>query len=778
MLVGMGRRVGVGKLTRVSPGSKLSSTSHSHSRRNVESSNFGSHFVHSFHTRLVAWPLARSLTRSLTRCALAHSSALHCTAQIRLPDLSPPRQPPPPPPSPVLASSQPGALCALRFSRCILPSALPSAFCSSLSGTRGPSHHNNQLTEDGGCGKKAHSRVPRGPIRPAIRITNLPPPLFFYSFLAWTVVIDSALSALGASVCSGVFFYIISSALQLDSLLSVLDVKQPSGLHTSTYYSVAGLQTSRFTCAAPPPPPSRLRAHAHTHAHALANIHSQLSTEFLQELCLRFGLCVGPFTVSKPFANSQIGVNPLQRFFGETRSLASQSHSVLLGPGPALHLASPCHTPLRFGSVRPHRALSCPCKCRPVLLLRSPRTQTCSCLSLPLVAPSTRSFPGWQTVKTVLVRARELQSAPYDHQVGFCHISVVFLAGLVILTPLPYLAPVSNLALFDLQSHQPMVVMSQHSMSESEGRYLEDGYWRHGRFYGSWKRGKYLFPIDSEELNRLDIFHKVFLVARQNKPFHVPIMRQVPKIIDLGTGTSIWAINLAEEYVLSVGVLLRRRIVLTGYRYFREGQIMVVDLNQIQPPLIPVGIVPQQYDIEEPTWDALWTDCDFIHIRMLLGSIQTDLWPQVYRNVFEHLAPGIGHMEHVEIDWTPRWDDDNNKPENSAFKEWAELFYTGMDEFNRTARIRSYETRQMIEAAGFTEFKEEVIKAYVCPWSQDRRIRELARWFNLGLSHSLESLSFMPLIEKHGMKYEEVRELCKKVKNEICVLRYHTYCTM
>jgi hypothetical protein len=43
----------------------------------------------------------------------------------------------------------------------------------------------------------------------------------------------------------------------------------------------------------------------------------------------------------------------------------------------------------------------------------------------------------------------------------------------------------------------------QCSVNESEGRYLQDGFWQHGRFYGSWKPGKYLFPIDS--VSRLQI---------------------------------------------------------------------------------------------------------------------------------------------------------------------------------------------------------------------------------------------------------------------------------
>lgn len=131
----------------------------------------------------------------------------------------------------------------------------------------------------------------------------------------------------------------------------------------------------------------------------------------------------------------------------------------------------------------------------------------------------------------------------------------------------------------------------------------------------------------------------------------------------------------------------------------------------------------------------------------------------------------------MEIDWTPRWDDDE-RPSNSSFTQWAELFLTGMDQFNRTARVAPEETRQMLEATGFIDVKHEVIPAFVCPWSPDRREREIARWFNLGLSHSLESLSLMPLVEKHGLGPDEVRDLCARVKRETCILRYHTYCNM
>ncbi|KAJ4176460.1 hypothetical protein NW767_015438 [Fusarium falciforme] len=101
-----------------------------------------------------------------------------------------------------------------------------------------------------------------------------------------------------------------------------------------------------------------------------------------------------------------------------------------------------------------------------------------------------------------------------------------------------------------------------------------------------------------------------------------------------------------------------------------------------------------------------------------------------------------------------------------------------MDQFNSSAKVTPQETRQMIETAGFTDVRQEVVQAFVCPWSPEQRRREIARWFNLALSHSLESLSMMPLIEKQGLRYEVVRELCARVQSEIRTLNYHTYCNM
>ncbi|QPG96082.1 hypothetical protein C2857_003113 [Epichloe festucae Fl1] len=296
---------------------------------------------------------------------------------------------------------------------------------------------------------------------------------------------------------------------------------------------------------------------------------------------------------------------------------------------------------------------------------------------------------------------------------------------------------------------------------DSGPRRLVDGFWEYGRYYGSWRPRKYLFPIDAEELNRMDIFHKFFLVARDEALFASPLdpNRDQPlRILDLGTGTGIWAINVAEVTAV-------------------PPEIMVVDLHQIQPALIPLGISPLQFDIEEASWEPLMKDCDLVHIRMLYGSIQTDLWPDIYQKTFEHLKPGSGYIEHIEIDWVPRWDG-NDVPPESSLHEWSQLLLRGLDRFNRNARIDMGEVRITLDKAGFVDFREETIRCYVNPWSSERREREIARWFNLGLSQCLEAMSLMPMIEGLSMTKEQVKELCDRAKKEICILRYHAYMTL
>ena len=54
-------------------------------------------------------------------------------------------------------------------------------------------------------------------------------------------------------------------------------------------------------------------------------------------------------------------------------------------------------------------------------------------------------------------------------------------------------------------------------------------------------------------MDRMDIYHKIFLVARREELHKAPLIPNYdgPRILDIGTGTGIWAIDMAESVIFS-----------------------------------------------------------------------------------------------------------------------------------------------------------------------------------------------------------------------------------
>ena len=91
-----------------------------------------------------------------------------------------------------------------------------------------------------------------------------------------------------------------------------------------------------------------------------------------------------------------------------------------------------------------------------------------------------------------------------------------------------------------------------------------------GRLFHGYMKGMYMYPCDEvselpmrahrsatqsnvnsrdlqQEKDRMDIYHKLFLVARRETLHQLPLTaKDRVRIMDLGTGTGIWAIDMAE----------------------------------------------------------------------------------------------------------------------------------------------------------------------------------------------------------------------------------------
>ncbi|KAI3340669.1 methyltransferase LaeA [Ustulina deusta] len=286
---------------------------------------------------------------------------------------------------------------------------------------------------------------------------------------------------------------------------------------------------------------------------------------------------------------------------------------------------------------------------------------------------------------------------------------------------------------------------------------------RWGRHYGTFKQGRYLLPCDDIECDRLDIMHKFFLVAREHEPssfrgLFTHRLPDRPRILDLGCGTGIWAIDTADR--------------LGGQgNYYIEGW----DLNLTQPEAIPPSLYFYRRDIEEP-WERVEPNSfDLIHMRALGGSIED--WPRLYGQAFKHLKPGSGLIEQVEIDWRPQADGDPRPLATSKLAEWSHKMHQGFARAGRKLEMDS-NTKTILEEVGFVDVEHKKIPIAFNPWPEDEHKKEMARWFNLGLTQGLDGLTFEAVI--HWMNYpeQEVRELLDRVKEDICKREWRTYCTL
>lgn len=55
---------------------------------------------------------------------------------------------------------------------------------------------------------------------------------------------------------------------------------------------------------------------------------------------------------------------------------------------------------------------------------------------------------------------------------------------------------------------------------------------------------EYGLPIDEEELDRIDMSHAKYVILMNKKLFLAPISSTPQRVLDLGTGTGIWAIDV------------------------------------------------------------------------------------------------------------------------------------------------------------------------------------------------------------------------------------------
>ncbi|KAE9365680.1 S-adenosyl-L-methionine-dependent methyltransferase [Stipitochalara longipes BDJ] len=267
-----------------------------------------------------------------------------------------------------------------------------------------------------------------------------------------------------------------------------------------------------------------------------------------------------------------------------------------------------------------------------------------------------------------------------------------------------------------------------------------------GRTYHRYREGKYPLPNDEEEQERLDLQHTLFRVTLVGKLHLAPIGPECHHVLDIATGTGIWAIEFAQQYTSS--------------------QVVGTDLSAIQPLYVPTNC---RFEIDDAEDEWNFSDrFDYIHGRALLSCFKDPA--SVLREAFKSLNPG-GYLELQDGTFPFKYI--GEPPVNSDLYKWSEIVVAGAAKAGRPwTNAQHY--KQWMEEIGFEDVVEKKFFWPTNSWPKGAYFKQVAAYWQADLLKGLEGIS-LKVMKVLGWSAEEIHAFLPAVKRDVKDTSIHAY---
>ncbi|KAK1975551.1 methyltransferase domain-containing protein [Colletotrichum cereale] len=269
---------------------------------------------------------------------------------------------------------------------------------------------------------------------------------------------------------------------------------------------------------------------------------------------------------------------------------------------------------------------------------------------------------------------------------------------------------------------------------------------RHGRTYHPLE--EYILPNDTTEQFRLDIQHLLWLATWDGRLCMCPKKDGASRVLDVGTGTGVWAMAYADEHP--------------------EAVVTGVDISPIQPQVVAPNCFFEIYNVEsEWPWRI---PHDFVFMRHMNTAFAS--WRDTIEKVFRNLAPG-GYIE-LQDNTFPIMSYEGTMHPNSAIARWSSMLMESTRLLGRPCDAPS-QFKRLLEDAGF-EGVVEIKRVWpIGQWAAGRR-----HFITGSLCHDtsiagLEPSTLRLFTSVFGWSVEETKNFCREVEAEIRSQRYHAY---
>ncbi|KAF4979156.1 hypothetical protein FZEAL_4584 [Fusarium zealandicum] len=254
-------------------------------------------------------------------------------------------------------------------------------------------------------------------------------------------------------------------------------------------------------------------------------------------------------------------------------------------------------------------------------------------------------------------------------------------------------------------------------------------------------------PNDDEEQNRMDLVHHVYSLMLGGKLHRAPIGEHTQRVLDLGTGTGIWAIDFAE---------------------------------------VPANCVFEVDDFEDQ-W-LYKKPFDYIHARELEGCIANE--ERFFQQAFENIASG-GFIELQAMRGCFMSDDGTSETATNA-QRWAEGLLDSSAKFGKPIDC-VHLWKDKLSQAGFVDIQQEVrkvsilelfveevvtnhtIKIPIGQWPKDPVLKEVGKYQEMQSLQAIDSYTPRLFDKILGWPMDEIQVLMAQAKKELRDPAIHLY---
>ena len=237
--------------------------------------------------------------------------------------------------------------------------------------------------------------------------------------------------------------------------------------------------------------------------------------------------------------------------------------------------------------------------------------------------------------------------------------------------------------------------------------------------------------------------HRIWLVTLDGALYRAPVDESFTSVLDVGTGTGIWALEFAEKYP--------------------SCHVLGLDLFPVKTSKpVPANCTFQMKNVETEEWNLDRGPFDLIHSRFLVQGMHD--WRRYFQKCYEHLRPG-GWIEAHEIRY-PFESANPSVPADTPFLRWAKLVKDGLAKGGIDAGA-SQIFSMMLQDVGFEDVVEEKIPWALGSWPQDQKGKRIGEMAVANLEDGLVAITAGSLVKNLGWTQDEVNRFVKEVADDM-----------